>query len=345
MKINPLNKDIFSKKIDDTFNIFYIFGNNLGLIDICYSKLKKNLEIDLDNPFITNYFDENKLLNNTEAFFDELNSISLFNEKKTIIIDIRQGDKKNDVNKIFTEFNFSEIKDTQIIIITYLFKQSDVLSKKLLNSKNAICFTCYEENEYDVKNSLKKELANINLNLNESQIHELTSKFSKDTKIIQNTFEKMRLQNKNENMSFDQLLHLIDDNNDETIFEMINKLMTGNYYKSINLLTNFESINSPSSSILYLIKSKMKLLKQCIKMKQNGFSKKEIVNNKSLNIFYKEHSFYFKMLDLWTLSKLDECLFYLFKTELNCKSNNSYEYIFLNQLFIYIYLKLKVKTI
>ena len=345
MKINPLNKDIFSKKIDDSFNIFYIFGNNFGLIDICYSKLKKNLEIDLDNPFITNYFDENKLLNNTEAFFDELNSISLFNEKKTIIIDIRQGDKKNDVNKIFTEFNFSEIKDTQIIIITYLFKQSDVLSKKLLNSKNAICFTCYEENEYDLKNNLKKELANINLNLNESQIHELTSKFSKDTKIIQNTFEKIRLQNKDENMNFDQLLHLIDDNNDETIFEMINKLMIGNYHKSINLLTNFERINSPSSSILYLIKSKMKLLKQCIKMKQNGFSKNEIVNNKSLNIFYKEHPFYFKMLDLWTLSKVDECLFYLFKTELKCKSNNSYEYIFLNQLFIYIYLKLKVKTI
>ena len=59
MKINPLNKNIFSKKIDDTFNIFYIFGNNLGLIDICYYRLKKNLEVDLDNPFITNYFDEN----------------------------------------------------------------------------------------------------------------------------------------------------------------------------------------------------------------------------------------------------------------------------------------------
>ena len=80
-------------------------------------------------------------------------------------------------------------------------------------------------------------------------------------------------------------------------------------------------------------------------MNKNGFSKNEIVNNKSLNIFYKEHSFYFKMLDLWTLRKVDECLFYLFKTELNCKSNKNYEYIFLNQLFLYIYLKLKVKTI
>ena len=141
------------------------------MIDICYSKLKKNLEIDLDNPFITNYFDENKLLTNTEAFFDELNSISLFGSKKTIIVDIRQGDKKNDVTKIFTEFNFSQIREVRLIIISYLFKQSDILSKKLLNSKNAICFTCYEENKDDVKKNLKKQLVNLNSNLNESQIH------------------------------------------------------------------------------------------------------------------------------------------------------------------------------
>ena len=343
MKINPLNKDIFSKKIDDSFNIFYIFGNNFGLIDICYSQLRKNLEVDLNNPFITNYFDENKLLNNTEAFFDELNTISVFGSKKTIIVDIRQGDKKNDVTKIFTEFDFSEIKEVRLIIISYLFKQSDILSKRLINSKNAICFTCYEENEDDVKNNLKKQLLNINLNLDESQIHELTNKFSKDSKIIQNTFEKIRLHNKNEHMNFDKLLDLIDNNNDDTIFEMVNKLMIGKYYESINLLINFERINFSSSSILYLIKSKFKLLKKCINMRKNGLKKSEIVNNKSLNIFYKEHSLFFKMLDLWTLSNIDECLYFLFKTELNCKSKKECEYIFLSQLFLFIYFKIKIK--
>ncbi len=342
MKINPLNKNIFSNKIDNSFNIFYIFGNNLGLIDICYSKLKKNLEVDLDNPFMTNYFDENKLLNNTEGFFDELNSISLFGSKKTIIVDIRQGEKKNDVTKIFTEINFSEIRGVQLIIISYLFKQSDVLSKKLINSKNAICFTCYEENEDDVKNNLKKQLININLSLNDSQINELANKFSKDTKIIQNTFEKIRLQDKHGNINFEQLLYLIDDNNDETIFEMINKLMIGNYYESIKLLSNFERINFSSSSILYLIKSKFKLLQKCINMRKNGLTKSEIVNNKSLKIFYKEHPFFFKMLDLWSLIKIDECMYYLFKTELNCKSKKECEYIFLNQLFLYIYFKIKI---
>ena len=342
MKINPLNKNIFSDKIDESYNIFYIFGNNLGLIDICYSKLKENLNIDLDNPFITNYFDENRLLSNTQSFFDELNSISMFDEKKTIIVDIRQADKKNDIAKIFSDFNFSQIKDIRLIIVSYIFKQTDILTKKLINSNNAVCFTCYEEDEHNLKIMLKKELVKLNLSLNESQIQELIYRFSKDSKIIQNTFEKIRLQNKNNNLNFDQLLDLIDDNNDKTVFEMINKLMTGNYHESVNLLTNFELVNTSSSSILYLIKAKFKLLKRCLNMKENGFTKKEIVNDKSLNIFYKEHSFFFKMLDLWTLSSIDECLYYIFKIEVSCKSKKDYEYIFLNQLFLYVYFKVKI---
>ena len=119
--------------------------------------------------------------------------------------------------------------------------------------------------------------------------------------------------------------------------------MTGNYCESINLLTNFRRINFSTNSILYLIKSKFKLLQKCINMRNNGLTKSQIVNDKSLNIFYKEHSIFFKMFDLWTLSNIDECLYYLFKTELKCKSKNEYEFIFLNQLFLYIYFKIKVK--
>ena len=83
------------------------------------------------------------------------------------------------------------------------------------------------------------------------------------------------------------------------------------------------------------------LLQKCIKMKNSGLTKIEVVNDKSLNIFFKEHSFFLEMLDLWTLDNIDECFYYLFKTELNCKSKKEYEYIFLSQLFLYIYFKIK----
>ena len=74
-------------------------------------------------------------------------------------------------------------------------------------------------------------------------------------------------------------------------------------------------------------------------MQKNGSTKYEIVNNKSLKIFYKEHVYFLKMLDLWSSSKIDKCLDYLFKIEINCKSKKIYEYIFLKQLFLYIYFK------
>ena len=79
-------------------------------------------------------------------------------------------------------------------------------------------------------------------------------------------------------------------------------------------------------------------------MKNSGFTKKEVVNHKSLKIFYKEHPFFLKMLDLWSLGDIDTCLYHIFKTELNCKLKKEYEYIFLKRLFLYIYLKAKSKT-
>ena len=342
MKINPLNSNFFSKKIDNSFNIFFIFGNNYGLIDLCYSKLTKNLQIDLDNPFNTNYFDENRLLNNTVSFFDELNSISLFGKQKTIVVDLRQSDKKNEIIKIFKDFNFSEIKNIKIVIIGYFFKQSDILSNKILNSENAICFTCYEVDEYNIKKDLKRELPKININLNQAQISELTSKFSKDSKIIQNTFEKIQLQNNKEKLTFNQLMHLIDDSVDKNVLEMINKLITRNYKEAFSLLENFEQNNTSSSYILHMIKSRLKLLKKCLIMKKDGYEKNEIVRNKSLNIFYKEYTFFLKMLDIWNLNKINECLFYVCKTELSCRSYKNYEYILLGHLFLYIYFKIKI---
>ena len=78
-------------------------------------------------------------------------------------------------------------------------------------------------------------------------------------------------------------------------------------------------------------------------MKKNGLSKNQIVNNKSLKIFYKEHGFFFKMLDIWSLNKINASLFHIFKIELDCKQNKDFEYIFLKQLFLFIFFKTRTK--
>ena len=76
-------------------------------------------------------------------------------------------------------------------------------------------------------------------------------------------------------------------------------------------------------------------------MKQKGFTKQNILSDKSLNIFFNEKPILSKMIDLWTFNNVDLCLYQSFKTELNCKSKKDHEYIFLNQLFLYIYYTVK----
>jgi len=65
---------------------------------------------------------------------------------------------------------------------------------------------------------------------------------------------------------------------------------------------------------------------------------KNDIGFKNLNILSTkintENEFYL------SLDNINDCLYYLFKTEFNCKSKNEYEYIFLNQLFLYIYFKI-----
>ena len=123
----------------------------------------------------------------------ELSSICLFQEKKTIIVDVRQSNRISDSIKILNDLNFSKIKDVQVIIVGYLFKQSDFITKKIINSKNAIYFTCYEEDESDVKNHLKREFTKLNINLNELQIKAVVGYQAKEWSKEFDTFQKYNL--------------------------------------------------------------------------------------------------------------------------------------------------------
>ena len=341
MKINPQDKNFFLNAIDEQYNFFYIFGNNHGLIDICFSKLKKSLNIDLSNPFLSNFFDENKLLNDSSLFLDELKSISIFDDTKTIIIDVRHCENKKAISDIFIDLDYNNIEKIKIIFVSYIFKQSDNLSKKISQIPNALSFACYEESDNELKQQVQNFFKEKNIKLNDIEINKIIQRLSKDSKINQNTFNKLNLTIHNSDIQFYEILNLIEDNNDKTVFELINTILIGNYSESIQLLRKYELLNLNSSSILYPLKSKLLLIRKCINLRKDGIRDFDIVNDKSLNIFFKEKDLSLKMLRLWSFNKIELTLNYLFNTEINCKSNKDKEYLFLNHLFLFIYFKIK----
>ncbi len=341
MNINPLDNKFFLNPIDDKYKFFYVFGNNHGLIDICFSKLKKNLNVDLSNPFLSNFFDENRLLNDSSLFLDELKTISIFDDTKTLIIDIRHCENKKTISDIFIDLDYINIEKIKIIFVSYIFKKSDDLSKKISQMANALTFACYEESDNDLKKQVQRFFKEKNIKLSDIEINKIIDRLSKDSKINQNTFDKLNLTIYDSNIQFNEILNLIEDNNDKTVFELINTILIGNYSESIQLLKKYELLNLNSSSILYPLKSKLLLIRKCIYLRKDGLKDFEIVNNKSLNIFFKEKDLIIKMLRFWSLNKIELTLNYLFNIEIKCKSNKDKEYLFLNHLFLFIYFKIK----
>ena len=76
LKSFELDRKNFSK-----FKLFVIYGENEGLKKEIISKIKKNY----NNKEII--YEEEKILKDKDFFFSEIKNKSLFNEKKTFIIE------------------------------------------------------------------------------------------------------------------------------------------------------------------------------------------------------------------------------------------------------------------
>ena len=78
----------FLDKNCNNFNIIFLYGTNNGLINLLYRDTIKNLKIDETNPFSVSRIDGNELKENPSVLSDNLSTISIFGEKKYIILNL-----------------------------------------------------------------------------------------------------------------------------------------------------------------------------------------------------------------------------------------------------------------
>lgn len=341
MIINPLKSSFFSENSYKDKNIFFIFGNDTGLIDKCYFKLIKLMNIKLKDPFLTKILNENYFSEDIILLNDELNNVSIFSEKRSIILDLRKYDNKNKISTILKKTDFDSLKDINLIIVSYDFKRNDKLTNFLNELTNAVLFSCYEEDTVDIKKRIKSFFYTHGITLSQEELNFLIYKFSKNYKINENIFKKIELILSYRKLSFNELIDLIDDNNDQNIFELANILLDGKYTEAVLKLNNLQKSGVSSVAIIRTIMSKMKLLESCFELKENGLSNEDIVNKRELNIFYKDKLNIISMMKKWDLRKLKLCFSYMYDIEIKCKLFKENEFQFLNQALLYVYFQLR----
>ena len=284
---------IIEENLDKVHNrMFLFFGENEGLQD----QIKKKIKQKYNQNEIINY-EQEEILKNENIIFNEILNISLFDKKKTFIIN-NVTDKM-----IFLIEEIEKIIDEQQILFF-----GDLLDKKskvrnfFERSEKHVAVACYEDNEITIKKIIISELKefegissyNINLILENSGLNRIK---------LFNELEKVKTFFKNKKIETEKLEILLDNKINDNFNILKDFALMGNKQKTNKLLS--ETTLEVEKNIYYLNVINQRLMKliDIIKIKRES-SIETVVNNFKPPIFWKDKPNFIVQAKRWSLEKL-----------------------------------------
>ena len=88
MKLDPFFYEANLKDKFSNINIIFLYGNNIGLVELMYKKTLAILQIDTNDPFSVSKIDGNELKDNPALLQDNINTLSVLSEKRFILLDL-----------------------------------------------------------------------------------------------------------------------------------------------------------------------------------------------------------------------------------------------------------------
>ena len=315
--------EIKNKEISK-FKFFLVYGENEGL--------KKDLIkiIKSKNVFKEIKYEESQILNNKSEFYNEINNRSLFDEKKTYLIE-RCSDK---ISEIILEFVDKDIEDIIIINCGILEKKSK-LRNILEKSTESIVIPAYKDNSQSLIDIAKNFFAGKKISVSYETLNLLANRCNGDRGNLNNELGKISnyLIDK-KTISLKEVYALTNLSENYSAFELVDASLSKNLKRAQEILdeNNYSQEDSFLVLRVFLMKTK-KILDLLESMKKKKDVNKVILEHKP-PIFWKDRPVIEKQLKLWTLKAANELISNLNDLELKIKKNGTLSLILMKN-FIY----------
>ena len=302
------------KKLDINKNKYVLFyGVNEGAKT---EEIKKIISLN-KNITITNY-DEKEILDNSENFYNNIFSKSLFEDKKVIIIK-RATDK---IVKIIEEIIEKDIADISLIFNSDNLEKKSKLRSLFEKNKKLVCVPFYADTADILSRMAYNFFKEKKISISQANINLIVNKCNGDRGVLKNELLKIEFfcQNKKE-ISSDNLLKLVNLFENHSVSELIDNCLAKNEKKTINLLNEN---NFSSEDCIIITKTFLNKSKRILKLS------KEYQINKDLNktiasarppIFWKDKEIVKKQINKWAPNQINELIFDLNEIELQIKKN------------------------
>ncbi len=206
-----INSDYFEESLKanfDNINIIFLYGNNLGLVELLYKKTLDVLKININDPFNVSKIAVEQFKDCPWELLDNINTLSIFSEKKFILLDLMHISISKNIENIILKALEIKSNNHLLLIKCGNLKQS-AFTKHFQNNKNSIIVPCYEENLKTIFSEISNLFSKHKLYFKDDFINNLTVKFNSDS--LNNKMEIEKLDfflTNNKNVTKEMILHL-----------------------------------------------------------------------------------------------------------------------------------------
>ena len=306
VKFTDINK-IDIKKAE----IVLLYGNNEG---------HKNQVIKLfSKQFseILNY-EESQIIENSDIFLENLNTKSLFEDKKIIVIK-RATDK---ILKVIHEINTKNIKDIAIIFNSGVLEKKSKLRNFFEKDKKYISIAFYPDNENSMIKIAHSHLQKNNLSISQSNLNLIVRKCNEDRELLINELDKLILYNKGgRDVNLEVIEKLTNINENQNTSLLVDYCLSKNKKKILQHINEYNFSNDDCVKIIRIFLNKSKRIQDL----SYEFSKNKnieiTVSNARPPIFWKDKEITKEQIYKWSPKKIKKLIFKLNKLELLIKKN------------------------
>ena len=264
-------------------------------------------------------YDEKQILDNSEIFFNNILSKSLFEDKKITIIN-RATDK---ILKIIEELLERNLTDISLIINSDSLEKKSKLRSLFEKKKKLICVPFYPDTPELLSKYAQNFFKKNNISVSQSNINLIINRSNGDRGALKKELEKIALfLRNNKKLTAENILKLTNLIENFSISELVDNCLAKNKRKTINIFSenNFGNDDCVLITRTFLNKSK-KILYLSKEYKKNRDINKTISSAKP-PIFWKDKEIVKQQIYKWNTKEINNLIYDLNKIELQIKKNS-----------------------
>ena len=334
MKINPLLYEDNLKNKSKDINIIFLYGTNTGLVDLMYKKTLEILNVDINDPFNVYKIDGDDFKNNPSILHDNINTLSVFSDKKLVLLDLMHIS----INKYLETIVLEAVKtenDNYLLLIRASNLKLNSFLKYFQNINNAILVPCYEEKIDTINSKISDLFFKHKISFKKDFVQSLTLKFGSNSLTNEMEIEKLDVfLTNNENVTEEMIFTLLSKNYEINLNKIIENCSNGNPSEALVAFENIYENQSTSITLIRMFVNHFKLIEKILLLLENNNDLTSIIENIRPPIFFKKKGFIIFQCKVWDLKLINIILSRLIKLELRCKLNSSTEKILLSQFLL-----------